>query len=474
VLVAFACTLFAACSGRSNTRHRDAGPSAAERRAAAERAEQARLDRDFPIHGLVKARQIRIQQGPDRATETLGWLRRGTRVRLARDFVRGPGCTEGWYRIDPRGLVCRGTDVLVGETPPDPDFYAVRTAQNDALPYDYFFVTSYTAQYFRTPEPAEWRAAIEYVGRFRHFAEEEPDKLATFREGRLRGEPTKPEVVFEVSPRGYFLASPHQESRDGEQWVRTVQGRWVALGHLQPRRGSSFHGFVLDDGSTSLPIAIVNRPTPVQRAVDRGRDGIRFVDDDSQMLTRYQILGPLWGGRTRLGEFMVHRIGTERFLKEWYVSVIDRVTPDFAVGDDEFWIHVDTSEQTLVAYRGRTPIFGTLVSTGLPGFETPRGRFRLEQKFVGSTMDHLGPEAGADDYRIEDVPWTQYFRDSLALHAAFWHDRFGIARSHGCVNLTPADAHWLFDRTTPTLPAGWHGIPTRASGQTGTLVWITP
>jgi len=93
---------------------------------------------------------------------------------------------------------------------------------------------------------------------------------------------------------------------------------------------------------------------------------------------------------------------------------------------------------------------------------------------VGNTMDHLGPEAGADDYRIEDVPWTQYFRDSLAIHAAFWHDRFGVARSHGCVNVAPIDAHWLFDRTTPTLPRGWHGVPTRTTGETGTRIWITP
>lgn len=475
LLAALLLVSVAACGGRGE-RHRDAGTrtSSAEREAAAERERRAAIERDFPWHGLVKARQIRLYAGPDRASAVLGWLRRGVRVRVKPTARRGPGCSEGWYEVYPRGLACRGTDMLIGEAPPNPDFYEAPVARNEPLPYDYFFVTSYTPTYFRRPTDTEWRAAVNYVKRYRHFAEEEPDRLQAFREGRLRGEPTKPEVVFDVLPRGYFVASPHDADREGEQWARTVQGRWVALGHLQLRRGSSFRGFRLDDGHTHLPIVVVNRPSPLQRAVDRGREGIRFVDDDTQSVQRYQVLGAEWRGKTRLGDYRVHRIGEDRYLKEWYVSVIDRVTPDFAVGDDEVWIHVDLSEQTLVAYRGRTPIYGTLVSTGIPGHETPRGRFRVEQKFVGNTMDNLGPEAGADDYRIEDVPWTQYFRDGVALHAAFWHDRFGIARSHGCVNLTPADAHYLFDLTSPTLPDGWHGIPTETSNQRGTLIWITP
>jgi hypothetical protein len=35
---------------------------------------------------------------------------------------------------------------------------------------------------------------------------------------------------------------------------------------------------------------------------------------------------------------------------------------------------------------------------------------------------------------------------------------FGAVRSHGCVNLGPSDARWLFLWTTPFLPEGWHGV----------------
>lgn len=444
----------------------------AEARASAEA--EARLDREYPLHGLARARQSRVLEGADRASRVLGWLRRGARVRVKSAVHRGPGCTDGWYEIHPRGLVCKGTDVLIGDEPPEPDFQEHPTARDAPLPYDYFFVTSFTSQYHRRPTDTEWRAALNYVGRYKHFVEEDPTQLERFMAGELRNEPTKPEVVYNVLARGYFVASPHRDSRDGEQWMRTVQGRWVALGHLNQREGSQFHGFRLDDGTTRLPIAIVNRPASLQRAVDRGRDGIRFVDDDTQRVERYQVLGAEWRGRSRLGNYYVHQIGEERYLKDWYVSVIDVVTPDFDVTDDELWLHVDLSEQTLVAYRGRTPFFGTLVSTGVPGHDTLRGHFRIERKFVGSTMDHLGPEAGADSYRIEDVPWTQYFRNDLALHAAFWHDRFGVTRSHGCVNLSPPDAHMLFELTSPALPPEWHGIPTSGTDQPGTRIWITP
>ena len=61
-------------------------------------------------------------------------------------------------------------------------------------------------------------------------------------------------------------------------------------------------------------------------------------------------------------------------------------------------------------------------------------------------------------YSIEDVPWVMYFQGSYALHAAFWHNYFGWRMSHGCVNLAPPDARWMFLWAEPRLPEGWHGV----------------
>jgi len=65
---------------------------------------------------------------------------------------------------------------------------------------------------------------------------------------------------------------------------------------------------------------------------------------------------------------------------------------------------------------------------------------------------------GSSDFELRDVPWIQYFASGYALHGAYWHDVFGIARSHGCINLAPIDARYVFQWTDPPVPKGWHGI----------------
>ena len=57
----------------------------------------------------------------------------------------------------------------------------------------------------------------------------------------------------------------------------------------------------------------------------------------------------------------------------------------------------------------------------------------------------------AHAYRFEGVPDVQFFDREIALHGAYWHRRFGERVSHGCVNLAPPDAAWLFRFTAPAL-----------------------
>ena len=51
----------------------------------------------------------------------------------------------------------------------------------------------------------------------------------------------------------------------------------------------------------------------------------------------------------------------------------------------------------------------------------------------------------SDFYYLEDVPWTIYYDEARALHGAYWRAKMGYPQSHGCVNLTPGDAHLLFN-----------------------------
>jgi hypothetical protein len=65
---------------------------------------------------------------------------------------------------------------------------------------------------------------------------------------------------------------------------------------------------------------------------------------------------------------------------------------------------------------------------------------------------------------VEEVPHALFFHREQGFHGTFWHDRFGTPVSHGCVNLSLADAEWLFDWAPPRLPPGWHAV-TPLAGQ---------
>ena len=61
-------------------------------------------------------------------------------------------------------------------------------------------------------------------------------------------------------------------------------------------------------------------------------------------------------------------------------------------------------------------------------------------------------------YLVQGVPWVLLFQGHNALHGAYWHDSFGRKKSHGCVNLAPLDARWVFEWAGPSMREGWSGM----------------
>jgi LysM repeat protein len=102
------------------------------------------------------------------------------------------------------------------------------------------------------------------------------------------------------------------------------------------------------------------------------------------------------------------------------------------------WIDVDLSAQRLTAYQGKTAVFSTLISSGLPRTPTVSGRFRIQTKLRSTRMRGPG-------YDLPGVPYTMYFYRGYAIHGTYWHNNFGHPMSHGCVNLRTSDAAWLFN-----------------------------
>jgi L,D-transpeptidase catalytic domain len=109
-------------------------------------------------------------------------------------------------------------------------------------------------------------------------------------------------------------------------------------------------------------------------------------------------------------------------------------------------IIVDRSDQTLYAYENDELFMETSISTGLELTPTPRGLFHIFRKTPTRYMQ--GPLPTLPDKQVYDlpgVPWTMYFTTGgAAIHGTYWHDNFGHPHSHGCVNMTPADAKKLY------------------------------
>jgi lipoprotein-anchoring transpeptidase ErfK/SrfK len=119
------------------------------------------------------------------------------------------------------------------------------------------------------------------------------------------------------------------------------------------------------------------------------------------------------------------------------------------------WIDVDLGEQVLVTYENDKPTFATLVSSGR-AIPTPMGTYPVWAKVSAITMKNQPYEDKG--YYVNKVPWSTFFQWHNAIHGAYWHDKFGITKSHGCVNTAPLDARRIFEWVEPTLPPGWTGL----------------
>ncbi len=139
------------------------------------------------------------------------------------------------------------------------------------------------------------------------------------------------------------------------------------------------------------------------------------------------------------------QIGLDEWVRGDRIAEVvpDPVPPEGVSGSK--WITVNLEEKTLSAYEDGQMVFSTLVSVGADGAWTRPGLFQI---YVKKTLDDMGGSFLADRsdyYFYEDVPWVMYFDEGRALHGVYWHNSFGAPITHGCVNLSPVDARWMYN-----------------------------
>lgn len=117
-----------------------------------------------------------------------------------------------------------------------------------------------------------------------------------------------------------------------------------------------------------------------------------------------------------------------------YVTNMAPVAAHVGVGR-EIVVHLST--QTAYAFEDGVLQRAVLVSTGLPATPTVYGDFRIAYKLPSQDLSGWG-------YEYPDVRWVMYFYKDYAFHSAYWHNNFGQPMSHGCVNMSVADAGWFY------------------------------
>jgi hypothetical protein len=231
----------------------------------------------------------------------------------------------------------------------------------------------------------------------------------------------------------------------GKNYYMIEYGQWMRRGDISPNQlyspfaGLQFSstpyrlfGWVLD---AQVIGQIQPRKAPSQSAALAGV----FIDQFQviQVYETREVEGLRW-----------YQIAPEQWLESRQVRlVLQNPTPQDGVTNNR-WIEVNLEQQTLSVYQDGQLVFATLIATGLPGVWTRPGLFQIYERHESTLMRGAFEADRSDFYFLEDVPWTMYFDDARALHGAYWRARFGFEQSHGCVNLSVADSHWLFNWAT--------------------------
>jgi L,D-transpeptidase-like protein len=261
--------------------------------------------------------------------------------------------------------------------------------------------------------------------------------------------------------RGFSFSVAGWKRIGKRRFIQTRNGELVPRADMYRYRPSDYVGRHLK-GRPSIPLGCSTRYkyAPVREAPSHRARRIDRLKHHSWVQI-HEVRGR--------GKGRFYRIEQNRWVAAAHVQRVHISAPPKSIGPNVRWVEVLLRHQTLVAYEGARPVFATLVSTGRWHHQSPRGLFRARTKVAMAAMNNR--KGAGELYRVDDVPWIQYFHEGFALHGTYWHNGFGQTKSHGCINLAPKDARWLFDWAPPRLRPGWLATQSSAA-QPGLLIRI--
>jgi hypothetical protein len=222
-----------------------------------------------------------------------------------------------------------------------------------------------------------------------------------------------------------YIAS--RAGADGQTYYLVNYG-WMTGGDLQLLTPSTFTGILLTREIT-FRFGWVLADT----------QSINTVWAPVQTYKRYQVVHEVPAATQKPGYIA---IGADEWLPEAALTLVNPAVPAEAGPDTCRFIYANLVTQTLSVYDKCKLVFATLISSGKNSW-TFEGRFAILYKVEYSSI--TPPATSTSEYYIEGVPYFMTYSGNFGFHAAYWHDSFGAPASHGCINLSPADAKWLYD-----------------------------
>lgn len=392
---------------------------------------------DSEVNLIAQKYASRIRAQATTASTVIAYARRGA-VLPSIKTQSGRGCGSGkWHEVQGGGYVCAGKDfsVLESKKPTKPYFQ-----EGHHLPYRYAKLNRGRHPIFsRLPSRKELNQVLAAKAR----------KSRKF-----------PSSVKGVSDGLQFETVVGEHTIQGHKLYQNAKGNWFLAQDAKMLNPPVGHGVFLTD-QINLPLAYIrHKDTPI-------RCDCSGTLQDCGKAQKHDVV-EIYQPKAGEPAVQLRTAGQDIRVARQDVRVARREKRPSTIPAGAKWIHVRLSEQTLVAYEGDLPVFATIVATGAKGHETKPGTFRTQRKFVSTTMRGQDDEFGR--YTVSDVPWTLFYDGSFALHGAYWHDTFGDVRSHGCTNIPPNDARWLFHWSSPELPVGWHGW---GGVREGTYVYVS-